>query len=347
MIDWVSCVVPVRHKTIMGGQRIQTDKHSEVVFHGITRDKVRGSYESSIQCKTQNLSDDFEYGSELYIDGNPSKFLQGHNVIGSDDIITLVLLTVKQVLKANGQELDAFSERRILEGDFALYRVDINYSYELPSQSDVMAWIRSASVQSKTRHGLPELKKTTLYWGKGSTTWMFKAYSKFAELTSGKKQHRLPRELLNTPLLAFSENKLRLELQLRKELKKIAIRNHGTETFYAKYLTPTVCRELFNEYLGRIEMADNFTFKDADLLKLPNACRGSYELWRKGHDVKSILHKPTFYRHRKQIKQVLGCDIALPAPSASAVSNVVPLVRPLEAKPAKLTDELLPYVIGL
>jgi II/X family phage/plasmid replication protein len=174
-----------------------------------------------------------------------------------------------------------------------------------------------------------------------------KAYSKFEELTTGKKNHRLPRELLNSPLLPFSENKLRLELQLRKELKKIAARHHGTEKFYAKYLTPQRCQEIFNDYLGRIEMANNFSVKDTALLKLPNSVRGTFEVHRQGHDVQSMLAKPTFYRHRRKIIELVGVDIALPAKTSNEPSNVVALVRPLEAKPVTTPNELLPYVIGL
>lgn len=347
MIDWITCVIPVQHKIIMGGGYINHDSDGEVISHGLKKAQFRGTYESSIQVKTQQLSECGNYGAELYLDGNPSKFLQGHNVVGTDDIITLVLLTVEHILNSHGQQLDELSRRRILAGDFALYRVDINYSYELNSYSDVSAWIQAASVQSKTRHGKPQLVKSTLYWGKGSTVWMMKAYSKFEELTTAKKRQRLPKELVNTPLLPFSENKLRLELQLRKELKKIAQQQHSTEKFYAKYLPPSRCREIFNDYLERIEMANNFSVKDATLLDLPSALRGTYEIYRQGFDVKSMMSKPTFYRHRRQLIELIDVDISLPRTDVSERSNVVALVRPLEAKPVAIPDDLHQYVIGL
>jgi hypothetical protein len=47
------------------------------------------------------------------------------------------------------------------------------------------------------------------------------------------------------------------------------------------------------------------------------------------------------FRHRKIIKDTLNIDIFLPPKQAK--TNVIPLLRPLEAKPAQVPPELLTY----
>lgn len=346
MIDWVTATLPVPHDILCDGHFFDTCENGEIIRAVRKRKTLSGSFESSVQVKTQELDNAGERGAVLYFDGNPSKFLQGHNVIGSDDLCGLMATAVERILQATGQELCELAKQRILSGGFEVYRVDINYSFELPSHSDVMAWIRAASVKSKTRHGMPELKQDTLYWGKGSSVWMFKAYSKFKELTTGKRNHRLPRELLNSGLLDYSRNKLRLELQLRKELKRIAQKQFEQPTFFAWMLPPERCPQLFNHYLERIEMNANFALKDQALLELPPKYRLTYEAWRRGFDVKSCVSKATYYRHRAELKE-FGVDIALPCEAEhETASNVVPLIRPLTAKPAAIPETLKQYIYG-
>ncbi|WP_239685059.1 phage/plasmid replication protein, II/X family, partial [Ventosimonas gracilis] len=47
------------------------------------------------------------------------------------------------------------------------------------------------------------------------------------------------------------------------------------------------------------------------------------------------LSEPTYYRHRALLKEH-GIDIALRCDRAANTSNVVPLIRVLEAKPAAI-----------
>lgn len=344
MIDWVTAVIPFKHPVIAAGGYFNFDENGEHISTIVKPAKILGSFDSSIRAKTQALTDCHQFGSEIYIDGNPSKFLQGHNIIGSDDICSLVLGVLEVIAETNGFIIDEFTKKNVLAGNFELKRLDINYAFELPSQSDVVAWIKAASVSSRTRHGLPELKKTSVYWGKNSRRWTIKAYSKLAEILSGKKGHRLPNEFLNSPLVPYIENKVRIELCLRsEELKKIAEHKFFTSTPKAKLFKPDFVKQIFSEYHEKIEMNRNITVNNEASLKLSQTVRGSYFNWLHGLEVRDCLSKATFYRHRKEIIDVLGVDISLPR-SYSENTNVIPLVRELVALPAEVPAELNQFI---
>lgn len=348
MIDWVTAIVKLKHPVIRAGGYFNFDENGEHIKTVVKPRTIVGSWSSSVQAKTQDLTECRQFGSELFIDGNPSKFLQGHNVVGSDNLCDLVLGTIQEIAKANDFEVSDFDKKRILSGDFELKRLDINYPFELPTQSDVNAWISAASNQSKTRHGLPHRVGTSIYWGYRSSVWLMKAYNKFAEVNSGKKNHRLPNELLNSPLLPWVENKLRIELQLRKELKKIVQHRFNTDKALAKFFTPSFCKEIFFDYLGRIEMNRNLTVNTEQSMKLSNAARGSYFLWRQGLQVIDCVSRASYYRHRKEIMSIMGVDISLPRDlSSEEHCNVVPLIRELVAQSAEIPSHLSSYIFQL
>ena len=71
--------------------------------------------------------------------------------------------------------------------------------------------------------------------------------------------------------------------------------------------------------------------------KLPNKLAGTYELWRQGLDLTSRLSKATLYRHRKEF---LEYDVDIfSRPPEQQKSNVVPLIRILEAKPVNTVEK--------
>lgn len=59
--------------------------------------------------------------------------------------------------------------------------------------------------------------------------------------------------------------------------------------------------------------------------------RAAVAAWEAGHDLRSMFPRPTFYRYRKALLPH-GLDIAVVKPSTP--SNVVPMIRILEAVPA-------------
>lgn len=328
MIDWVTAVIPFEHEPLNSGSVFKVDSSGELEWQTACRLSVSGSHEQTIQVKSHG-GDGRGRATDLILHGNPSKYLQGHNVFGSDDLHTLVLDTFISICQSLEIQPDQSVIEQVAAGHYKLVRVDINYMFELPTASDVRSWIRAAQFKSKTRHGRPSTKGGTLYWGKNSRRWSIKAYSKGEEI-NGPKSHKLPFEFTNTPILDFAQNKLRIELTLRaKELDEIGC----AYAYQWQKMTPY---QLFNDYLKRIEMSEQVALSTEIINSLPRKLRGTYVLWNSGQNPREILSKPTFYNHRKELLRY-GIDINLPTEKLD-MSNVVPLIRVLEAIPVQVPD---------
>ena len=328
MIDWVTAIIPFVHEPLNGGSVLKVLPSGEVDWESPCRLRVEGSHEQGISVRSQG-GDGAGLATELVIDGNPAKFLQGHNVFGSDDLRSLVFDTLITVASNLDAPLCFEVIDRVRAGGYRLARVDINYMFELPTLSDVKSWLRAAEFKSKTRHGRPASKAGTVYWGKHSRRWSIKGYSKGEEI-QGPKSHKLPDSFKDTPLTEFAQNKLRIELTLRaKELEKIGLSSMNSW----RKETPL---NIFNDYLKRIEMSEQIALSTQILNELPTHLRSTYVLWKDGHSPREMLSKPTFYKHRAQLLEH-GIDINQVVEKMDR-SNVVPLVRVLEAKPVQIPD---------
>jgi len=326
MIDWVTAKIPFPHPPIKAGLRIDVCPNGEVERTLAKRLQVRGSHEASISVRSYGAEDQ-NLASHLLIDGNPSKFLQGHNAFGSDDLISLITDTVRKIAKALELNIASSSLKHIEQGDYEISRLDINYSWQLPSRGDVRAWIRAAEFKSKTRHGRPSSRSGTLYWGKHSKRWSLKAYSKGDELES-TKAHRLPIGLEDTPIKGWTDNKLRIELTLRSnQLREM-------NAHLASYWTEQNIKQTYDEYIGKLEMNEQMALSSKQLLELPNKLRSTYILWSSGHDLRSTLPKNTYYRHRRELLEY-NIDINIRVDQTDT-TNVVPLVKVLEAVPCNV-----------
>ena len=327
MIDWGLVLFPLVHVTINSGNVISTTPDGEVEWCSPKRVQATGSFEKTISIKSVG-GDGTGLATHLWVNGNPSKFLQGHNVFGSDNMVSLMsdlfdVIAPQFDLKPTLHEL-----HKIRTGDYELKTVDINYSYELPCRSDVLAFIRALEFKAKTRHGRPSTKGGTLYFGKNSKRWALKFYCKAEEIQTSTG--RLPHDLLNVGIESWVDNKLRIELRLlSKELNKRNIIN-------VKDLRIDKVNYIFDEYLGRIEMSEQIVLSDEVKINMPNKLRSTYTLWLEGHDLRSMMSKATYYRHCLELKE-LGINIDL-RPESTKKSNVIPLIRVLEAKPASIPN---------
>lgn len=359
MIDWVSCYLPILHaKPISDGMivSITSDGKLDYFTHDDVsvvmldpnciewrtekRLSVRGSHESNIVIRS-----DHSRGrcSGIRLDGNPVKFLQGHNVWGSCDLEGLIASVLARVLPQVAPELNIKPELyRVYASLGHLTRIDLNEMWSLGNSNRVQTWLRAAADASILKHrGRGQFSGDTLYWGKSkegkmSRRWFLKAYSKGLEL----RAHRFKNSQVDNPnflksVTDFADGLLRIELQLRGlELEKLGlstVSDWQDDTFQTVYTS----------YLSRLEFSENMIVVNTppDFEKLPPRLRVPVQLWYSGQDLKTLYSRATWYRYRSEILKAMSLDIALSPPSkGEEATNVVRLVTVLEAKPAVIPN---------
>ena len=325
MIDWFRGAIPFRHVPISGGLVMSISPEGVIDWQVHKGLQVRGSYESSLMIKSRGSCGDGS-ASHLWIDGNISKFLQGHNLFGSRDLVDLVYKTFTRItndFKAlTFDPLDGVSaEQSILAGDFDVKALDINQLYQLDNDRSVESWLYACEMQAHRRAGRSTATRGTVYIGKNSRRWAVKFYNKYREMLKNQEDSHPSYQRL----LSFSQGLLRAELRLLSlELKDLGLTK-------GHHFTESVINELFASYMGRIEMTKNATLVDDQLMSLPRAAQATYQMWRTGISCREMLPKNTFYRHRRLLLDS-GIDINFP-PISPERNNVVPLLRIVEAVP--------------
>lgn len=334
MIDWLKASLPLNwSKPICGGHFLVLDRDGVVERQMMKSEHVRGSHDEHITLRT------IETG-RLEFDGNPSKFLQCHNLFGSDDLVGLLVASVQKAFALLGLDLDAAQVDAWRCGDFTLSRVDITESYELDTPGDVRAWLRAASEQARMKYrGRGSVVGSTLYFGKvaagkRASPWSIKCYAKGDELNAPGKSHKLPEGLPGRDLLAaWAATKLRVELLLRSgELRN---REQGALLNGRNWTLETPGR-LFAEYAGKIELGTNMKIEHDVLEGLKTGPKMAYLAWEAGQDLSAALSRPTFYRYRAAILEHSAGRIDINV--RRATSNVLPLVRVLSARPASAPE---------
>lgn len=329
MIDWFRGEIDFLHDPLPAGRVLSIESDGSISWECVKSIDCRSSHETSLKIKSTG-GDGQGRATALMIDGNLCKFLQGHNVFGSRDLNQLLLLSFRKVYQLHAEHLHSCSspeltEAKIRKGDYKVKMLDINQLYDVGNDASVEAWLHAAEMRARSRHGRSSRDKGTVYLGKSSRRWAFKFYNKWREMFAKGKTHQLPEYLQNIGLETFIQGKLRAELRIfSKELEK-----HGITHGY--HLTPDNINQIFNQYLGKIDMTQQATLIDEQLLALPRTVQATYQLWRQGADVRQLLAQNTFYRHRRELLK-LGIDIAAMHLTPEH-NNVVPLMRIIEAVP--------------
>lgn len=85
MIDYVSGFFPCFHDPdkLFGGGVVSFDALYNKEWNVVKKLSVEGSYSSKIQLLSTG-------NNEIYFTGNPVKFLQGHNLFGTNDLKELL-----------------------------------------------------------------------------------------------------------------------------------------------------------------------------------------------------------------------------------------------------------------
>lgn len=336
MIDWLKFTIPCFHeKPIYGDSVLRVTREGEKIYEHVLFLKYTGSYDSSLLIRTSRFNADGT-GSELVIDGNPVKFLQGHNLFGTRDLIGLVCCLMYKL----AQDLDfnptAKDIRNWHEGNFKLSRVDTTSMFALDSVQSVRSWLYSAERSCHLRNrGRGVFSGSTLYFGKNSRRWSLKFYGKYDEIFSKSSGHEIPAEIITDELVSYAEVALRAEVCLRA----IELKDRKLELGKNWKKINGVCQvdEIMKITLENLKFSDAHRIPDDILKALSPALKSVYLNWLNGEDMKDLLPKATFYKYRK-ILLSHGVDIAIRQPYEEKPDNVIPLVRILEAVPMGIPD---------
>ena len=98
MLDWVTAELPCEYVPFDAGRIMKINTDGTIDWESPCRKTITGSWESSLQVKSIG-GDGQGTATHIQLSGNPSKYLQGHNIVGSDDLIGLVHDTYRSLIK--------------------------------------------------------------------------------------------------------------------------------------------------------------------------------------------------------------------------------------------------------
>lgn len=325
MIDWLKLRLALDAKGFLpSASMLWLSPDGSVDRLKLIGQRVAGSYEGRVSVSVCPVT------GWLVIEGNPSKFFQGHNVFGPDDIFLLSHAMIWRVLPRLG--LDAYSSGLLQElscSDVEVSRIDLTESFDFGSLANARSVIRALS-QSATlsSRGRGVLSEGTVYFGKHSRRYALKAYAKGVEILSPRG--RLCPTLPNADkVIEFAQPLVRIEAVLRSmELKDRKLSRlsdwRGVDV-----------SALGADYRSGLVISENAVMSDSALDALPQKLRPVYLSWKSGADMRRHLSRATFFRYRKALL-AYGVDIALV--QANPLANVVPLVRILEGRPVGVPE---------
>lgn len=327
MIDWVSFSLPYDGPPV-GVQYLKRESWESPIEPAFNRPvQVEGSYSSKLTVQA--------IGARLYISGNPVKWLTGQNVAGTNDLRRLVELTVDGVVGRLDLPDCLHMRRALASGDVTLTRVDCTFSYWVGSNAEVRTWLeameRACSVRFRGR-GHFDQGMCSLAWGytqkegqksKGSRRSTFKFYNKWQEMAVHPATcHEAIAERLREDVWGTVRGEACYRgIELKRLGKgRLSAWDGGTAL------------KLHREWVDRMEMTETYTLKSDTERDLPRKLQATYHLWRSGVDVRGLMHRQTFWRHRRYLMEY-GIDIAQPRITADDPVKVIPILRVLEATP--------------
>lgn len=321
--DWFSGFVNLDLPDFHDGRIIQIHASGEIDFEVMRPLAVSGSYDDKVIVKScpvppapdwsifKNVSD-----WRVYISGNPTKFLQGHNVYGHSDMLGVIRDFIKIVLQKI--DVDEFTIARVLRDPIKITRIDITQNYLMKSPSDVSGWLRAASQYMTGKNQKVDNEKT-LYVGKNSRRVSVKIYEKAVEMHKHRRTFRLPPETF-TRLHDIASKLLRFEVTLR------GMKLDDLGCNYLQKVTNSMFEKEYHHTIRKMNLPDNLKVVQSRVDNLPPAYVGVYHKWLNNVDLKSQLSRTAYYRYRKFFLETFSIDLSMP-PRDVTYEEIIPLWR--------------------
>jgi II/X family phage/plasmid replication protein len=320
MVDYLTVEIPANlPRVICGGTIFKLTDGGEMEWTVLTRREMEGSWSSKCQVRAIDRT-------KLEISGNVAKFMQGHNLYGPDcpqALLRSFLERVQPVLWPEGMpDIDIEAAR--------ISRIDVTSGFMLPTQSDVLLWLRAAHENAARPYlGRGVFKGTdgsTLVYGdatgKRAKAWQITFYAKGMEIL----KHRLPPLMEErADVIDWVSKLLRCEVRLRTaELGRLGLRSLGD-------WTAEVVAKVWADKVGRIDFMEEKVNPSGHYEGVPARLVDAFHAWEAGKDLRENRKRAAWYKLRKEIRETFGVDIAVTKPK----SNVVPLRRIIVAEPAR------------
>lgn len=319
-VDWISCSQyhGETASEVVGSLHFKMDADGAPDVETGGSLQVKGSHSTSVQIRS--------HAGWVTFSGNPGRFGRPDNLYGFD--LDECMQRVNDIL--SGYDLPGFSageqmradEGEITEGKLPHWtgcrfsRVDITRGFEAGSEFAARLAMRAYQRMSVAR-------TTKSVWGGETAIWKtqrrtVKAYLKGPEM----RAHGLG----DSPWTEHATQRgvVRHEVELR-----------------SKYLSETRLRYWGNLTMGeliRIHLQETDHLREPDVghdplavESLPSRVRLTYASWLKGENVRELLSRATFYRHRSALLELAGVDIQ---DTRDVGQFVEPRIKHVELRPS-------------
>lgn len=211
MVDWLKIKVKINHnqEQLNDGLRFDVSKvDSEYTEPRVSYKEMwlsEPSYDNKLKIKS--LKDD-----TLLISGNLGKWLEGQNIVGSDDVIKLVYETVIKLSELSEhvtptqQQLD-----NILLGYFKIDKIDINKAVLFDSRDEALQYLERLKYHSSYPRFDKKIESNGVYFGYDSKRKTIKYYHKGHEIIANNKYQ----QNLDNDLIELANRMVRCELTLK------------------------------------------------------------------------------------------------------------------------------------
>ena len=281
-------------------------------------------------------------GSEMTISGNPIKHFTGQNFYGLSDVEHMALSFIEYAYKLIGREIPDIVRLAMETRSIQIKRLDLCDMVKLPNDAIArQALYAIGETATQERRGRASTADTTVMFSPKSKHSKTKLYLKSTEMFV--KGHELECDKFLSECIQLDMPGV---IRRENELYGRFLKRHNCDLL--RDWTSEKSRELHTMLLEKIQIPENQSI-DMDLMSenIERKHRLTLEAWKAGRDLREVLSRPTFFRHRKEIFDLYAVDISQRPDVKSEVSNVVPLKEVIQVRPFEQRPEITQYLRDL
>ena len=259
--------------------------------HHYKAQTLRSSFENTLWIKPSTTG-------SIEISGNFYKFLNHHNVTGTDDLVGLVTDLIQHLATLDiGIEPTEEELKDIQDGKFRLFRVDVNKAILFDSKVAALDYLEHL----KSAASYPYRKKTIysngVYFGMRSKRWCLKFYHKGTEV----QVHKSGEFPLDDELKALADLMVRAEMRINSQQLK------DWDLAFGHQWSKDIAQSLLERTLSKLEVPTKPVAVEEPKFE-SSADRKFYKCWLDG-DAETNYSLRTIQRYTKRFLQEFGINI--------------------------------------